>query len=286
MDISTARTSIGMIPEKRCSLATMYFAILIFIIESLLTQQTTPTSQICYSVSNKRATSTDGIFDAPMSLAKRGRKSPKDYFGVMNMRPEDALMRGANLFMEQNLDRQLGEIKCDKGRCESCLDNEETRHCCGCVCMLCKFGDAGDMPPCDGCNLSPDWLGEWPGDEIIMKRASKGIIDLEVDEQLNDLQTRARAIRPTIKKIEVCDNDYWADDTAFYYPPFPASARKRWDGVDNGIYDEISTYWGNASADCVNWHIKRHDTHDVLHVGNGIFVRAGYQSKIKKTPIL
>ncbi|KAL3593162.1 hypothetical protein FPOAC2_07455 [Fusarium poae] len=91
----------------------------------------TPNHEQCYSTKSKRATvefpsPRDQSAAIPSSkLNKRGQPSnPKDNFGSMRLRPNDALRYGADLFVEERFDQRLGEINCDNGRCNSCLDVE------------------------------------------------------------------------------------------------------------------------------------------------------------------
>jgi hypothetical protein len=178
----------------------------------------------------------------------------------MNLGPNEILNQGAELFMEQKFDQRLGEIKCDNGRCESCLDEKETRSCCGCVCMQCRWGDAGDFTPCPDCNLEADSTGDWREDDLLLKRAN--------------------IITPVYKSVKILNRNVAAPDPHFRYPPFPNDRSKVWEGIDGGIYDSIYRYYGNKSADCNNWDIGKRTTRDQLHVGNGVFRQAPYQSKI------
>ncbi|KAH7227281.1 hypothetical protein B0J15DRAFT_556340 [Fusarium solani] len=185
-------------------------------------------------------------------LSKRGIDNPKDSFGVIHLRPNDALMDGANLFVQQNLDQRLGNIDCENGKCGTCLDTEETRECCGCVCMHCKWGRRDDIEPCEECQSGDD-QGEWPGD-IVVKRAED-----EVDEETtpNPLYSRAPAtIRLSYKPMSICK-----------------------DSVQSSVEYRIFRYWGNASADCADWSIGKLATADVLHVGNGITRRTPYETE-------
>jgi hypothetical protein len=226
----------------------------------LLTCQTTPKTQVCYSIKDKRDSPEDKDSQAIGVLTERGFGNPKDTFGFMNLGPDEILMRGAEQFIEQKFDQRLGEIKCDNGRCESCLDEKETRSCCGCACMQCRWGDAGDFDPCPDCNLEADSTGDWGGDDVLLKRAN--------------------IITPVHKPVKILGRKIKSPDPAFRYPPFPNDRSKVWEGIDGGIYDEISRYYGNNSANCNDWRIAQHAKRDRLHVGNGIFRQAPYQSKI------
>ncbi|UPK93022.1 hypothetical protein LCI18_003957 [Fusarium solani-melongenae] len=220
-------------------------------------------------------------------LSKRGIDNPKDSFGVINLRPNDALMNGANLFVQQNLDQRLGNIDCDNAKCQTCLDTEETRDCCGYVCMPCKWGRRDDIEPCEECQQGDD-QGEWPGDIVVKREEDEANDDVYVDDETtpNHLYSRAPAtIRLSYKPVTVCKETVQSA-SQYKYPAFPASATKQWDGADNGKYDSISRYWGNASSDCADWSIGKLTTADVVQVGNGITRRAPYESKFSRTSLL
>jgi chitinase len=95
------------------------------------------------------------------------------------------------------------------------------------------------------------------------------------------LLKRANDITPSHKSVSICKRKIVPLDAAFKYPPFPNDPNKLWEGIDGGIYDSISRYYGNGSSDCSNWHIGKLTTRDQLHVGNGLFRQAPYQSKIE-----
>jgi chitinase len=197
----------------------------------------------------------------------------------MYMRPNDALAHGADLFIQQSHDQRLGQIDCDNGRCESCLDVEDTRSCCGCVCMQCKWGAAGDIPPCSTCtHLDP--MGEWPGPSVvIMKRGedqSQGEEDQHDESELHSRARTKKTIGLDYKDVKVCGDSAILkrnkDSLSWRFPQFFKDVTKQWDGADGGIYDSISRYWGNSSADCADWSIERRTTRDVTHIGNNVFV--------------
>ncbi|KAM0384982.1 hypothetical protein ACHAQC_011832 [Fusarium culmorum] len=258
----------------------------------------TPNHEQCYSTKSKRATvefpsPRDQSAAIPSSkLNKRGQpNNPKDNFGSMRLRPNDALRYGADLFVEERFDQRLGEINCDNGRCNSCLDVEETRNCCGCVCMQCKWGARADMPPCSKCTSEDDRDEEdWPGPNAILKRdqmegdalPEKKVGGESVDH-LNDLHARAGVVKNAWKDVYVCGKLYEAPNKRgspqYKFPQFPKDVMKVWDGVDGGIYDSISRYWGNSSADCVDWSIGAKRTRDQTHVGNGVFLPSAYQTE-------
>ncbi|KAG6979258.1 Chitotriosidase-1 [Fusarium oxysporum f. sp. conglutinans] len=195
---------------------------------------------------------------APTHLIKRGSKNPKDNWGVQFLNPNDALRMGADQFVQQHVDQSMGNIDCDNGRCTSCLDVEESRDCCGCVCMVCVWGARGDIEDCAECSSGAD--GIWPGNSVLKRSHSMATIG-EGDGS-----------------DEVFDEDELTT-SAPEYPAFPADVNKPWDGADGGKWDSISRYWGNASADCSDWTILKKATADVVHVGNGVTQRADYESE-------
>ncbi|EWZ93951.1 hypothetical protein FOWG_06589 [Fusarium oxysporum f. sp. lycopersici MN25] len=216
---------------------------------------------------------------------KRGLYNPEDTFGYMQLRPNNALRHGANLFVQQRVDRNLGKINCDNGRCESCLDVKEPRNCCGCVCMQCKWGPRGDMPPCEKCtDEGVKGEVEWPGPHVKRDRiGGNDVPEGGAHDHKNDLNTRASLIYPAWKGVSVCGKRYKhirkQDSPQYRFPQFPKDVTKVWDGADGGAYDSISRYWGNSSADCTDWSIGRKPTRDQTHIGNGVFVPSAYQTE-------
>ncbi|KAL5608620.1 hypothetical protein FOVSG1_003301 [Fusarium oxysporum f. sp. vasinfectum] len=97
----------------------------------LFVDKEAPYHEPCYSTKSKRATvefPSRGNQSAAIStnkFNKRGLYNPEDTFGYTHLRPNDALRHGANLFVQQSVDRNLGRINCDNGRCGSCLDDVE-----------------------------------------------------------------------------------------------------------------------------------------------------------------
>ncbi|KAF6515930.1 hypothetical protein HZS61_004671 [Fusarium oxysporum f. sp. conglutinans] len=221
---------------------------------------------------------------APTHLIKRGSKNPKDNWGVQFLNPNDALRMGADQFVQQHVDQSMGNIDCDNGRCTSCLDVEESRDCCGCVCMVCVWGARGDIEDCAECSSGAD--GIWPGNSVLKRSHSMATIgegdgsdEVFDEDELNDLRSRVASIRLSHKEITVCDKKDLKSGLGYRYPAFPADVNKPWDGADGGKWDSISRYWGNASADCSDWTILKKATADVVHVGNGVTQRADYESE-------
>ncbi|KAJ9426061.1 hypothetical protein FOXG_07418 [Fusarium oxysporum f. sp. lycopersici 4287] len=97
----------------------------------LFTDKEAPYYEPCYSTKSKRATAEiplPGNQSAVIStnkFNKRGLYNPEDTFGYTQLRPNNALRHGANLFVQQSVDRNLGGINCDNGRFGSCLDDVE-----------------------------------------------------------------------------------------------------------------------------------------------------------------
>ncbi|KAJ4094417.1 hypothetical protein NW760_012753 [Fusarium oxysporum] len=261
----------------------------------LFTDKEAPYHEPCYSTKSKRATvefPSPGNQSAATSTnqyIKRGLYNPEDTFGYMQLRPNNALRYGANLFAQQSVNRNLGRINCDNGRCGSCV-KEQPRHqrsCCGCVCMQCKWGPRRDIPPCEKCtDEGVEAEMEWPGPHVVLKRDRIGGNDVpegEAHDHKNDLHTRAGLIHLGWKNVKVYDELYKPPDpktsAKYKFPQFPKDVVKVWDGADGGAYDSISRYWGNSSADCTDWSIGRKPTRDQTHIGNGVFVPSAYQTE-------
>ncbi|KAG7417481.1 hypothetical protein Forpe1208_v005351 [Fusarium oxysporum f. sp. rapae] len=219
-----------------------------------------PYHEPCYSTKSKRATvefpSPENQFAAISTnkLNQRGLDNPKDTFGSVRLRPNDALRHGANLFVQQSVDQNLGRINCDNGRCGSCLDVEHKRNCCGCVCMQCKWGPRGDMPPCEKCTSEGvEGEVEWPGPDVFLTRDRLGDNEVREDkgeggahDHKNDLHTRAGLITTAWKQVSVCGLKYKPlkpkTSAQYKFPQFPKDVMK-------------------------------------THIGNGVFVPSAYQSK-------
>ncbi|KAF5624294.1 hypothetical protein F25303_11543 [Fusarium sp. NRRL 25303] len=63
----------------------------------------------------------------PCYSTKSGLDNPQDTFGYTHLRPSNALRHGADLFVQQRVDQNLGRINCDNGQCGSCLNMEPSR---------------------------------------------------------------------------------------------------------------------------------------------------------------
>ncbi|KAM0546636.1 hypothetical protein ACHAPJ_010774 [Fusarium lateritium] len=240
----------------------------------------------CWSVDKAKRSSPDlsPDFDKsdvvlPHRLNKRGSMNPFENFGFSKLAPENVLELGANEWVGRHLDQESGNFDCNSRRCISCLDPEEDRFCCGCVCMPCVWGVRGDIPPCAECTSGTD--GVWPGDSL-SERSEPGKSDGSGDEDnLNDLHSRARTkatIRLYYKDMTICGETY-STSKHYRYPGFPAKATKAWENADGGQYDSISRYWGNASADCTDWTVEGLTSADVVQVGNGVTQRAPYETE-------
>ncbi|EXL68538.1 hypothetical protein FOPG_15425 [Fusarium oxysporum f. sp. conglutinans race 2 54008] len=217
---------------------------------------------------------------------KRGFYNPKD---TERLRPIDVLNFGAFLFLPRSPNRNFGKINCDNGRCGTCLDYKTSESCCGCVCMQCKYGPRGDMPPCKKCtDEGVEGEAKWPGPHVKRDRISGNDVPEDEGEggahdHMNDLHSRAPYIYTDWKSVKVCKEDYEyynkKRSQQFKYPQFPKDVRKVWDGAVGGAYDSIYSYWGNRSADCADWSIARNATRDQTHIGNGVFVPSAYQTE-------
>ncbi|KAG5794556.1 hypothetical protein H9Q69_006372 [Fusarium xylarioides] len=140
---------------------------------------------------------------------------------------------------------------CDNARCGSCLAKNGTEPCCGCVCMQCKWGPRGDLPRCEKCaDEGVKGEAEWPGDGKVHEK---------------ELHARAPYINTAWKPVK--------------FPQFPQDHNKIWDGADGGIYDSISRYWGNRSADCADWSIEAKITRDRTNHPTKGRIAASYQTE-------
>ncbi|KAI0190613.1 glycoside hydrolase family 18 protein [Astrocystis sublimbata] len=128
------------------------------------------------------------------------------------------------------------KVKC--AHCLSCTD-EDQDDCCGCVNMDVAWGYR-DITPCEECD--------------------------EVDESgaIEPRSIGARAIgkpKPSKKSVSICrpngnKQSFWLN-MGGKYPPFPKNPSWPWDGIQNGLYDPISRYWGNDSAICSDWTVSQ-----------------------------
>ncbi|KAF5647005.1 uncharacterized protein FTJAE_1836 [Fusarium tjaetaba] len=226
------------------------------------------------------------------NLNKRGLNNPKDAFGSARLRPLDIFGTViAYLFTSRSVHNEMpGNISCDGRRCDYCYGAIGTDPCCGCVCMQCKWGPRGDIEPCEECYEEGDWSeAPWPGSLVKRDRTSGNDVaehegDGGVYDHKNDLHSRAPYINSAWKHVKVCKDLYHIPDPTtvsaiFKYPQFPKDVNKVWDGAMGGIYDPISSYWGNSSAECADWSIGRNDTRDKTHHPTRGFIPSAYQNQ-------
>lgn len=185
--------------------------------------------------------------------------------------------------------RQRTQFDCNYEGCISCTDETDSGPCCGCISMDQKHGYQ-DIPFCEDCD-PPD--GSWPGDIGIIPE--KRGLDLpafpfsfisKIYDKRNDSRPETKDPQKHVsgkatrsgKKVSVCGNPY-TGAAPYKYPAFPANQAFPWDGIENGIWDSISRYWGNGSADCADWSVAKLQPADRVHIGGGTIVRANYQSE-------
>lgn len=148
-----------------------------------------------------------------------------------------------------------------------------------------------DIPDCEDCNEDD---GEWPGDSSSLDSLSTG--ETLLDDDFASGLARRESGKATLltKDVTVCpDNSMDSSEYKFRmtgdgkYPAFPAPAGNPWDGIEQGKWDAITTYWGNKTAICSDWSTVSLANHDTALIGNstGIHtVRAKYQSKSGRFP--
>ncbi|KFY47830.1 hypothetical protein V496_10420 [Pseudogymnoascus sp. VKM F-4515 (FW-2607)] len=81
-----------------------------------------------------------------------------------------------------------------------------------------------------------------------------------------------------VKQLAICKIKNIRTRQITNYPSFPAIASYGWDGIENGKWDSISRYWGNASASCSDWTVTQLQNHDTTTTPSGI-VRSNYQTE-------
>lgn len=209
-----------------------------------------------------------------------------DYGSGVAVNPNTYLGMGGNQF-------QANEPKFKCQNCLSCegVDQDAPARCCGCESMD-YFWVYSDIPNCDSCN--PD-DGTWPGVTIIGKRGEEVVgndtlvgdlawdSDAEDEEEEYGAGELSKRVYGTAtispKKVTVCGTKYWGTGN-YQYPAFPAPANYPWEGIDGGVWDAISRYWGNLTADCSSWQITNRAQADTVRLGsNGATVRAKYQTE-------
>lgn len=190
---------------------------------------------------------------------------------------------------------------------------------CTCLECKYGFNDIPPCPLCDDLSVDggywPNGQQSPPGlfsdDQVFTKRAAVEVLedeeveaavagDGQVDSDSNsetsntDLGVRRPENEQTLyhplskrsngeatmsgKYVTFCTNPY-TTITAYYYPAFPKDASWDWDNIQQGRWDSIPRYYGNASADCTDWNILKKATADTITPPGGKPIRCDYQSK-------
>lgn len=184
------------------------------------------------------------------------------------------------------------------GKSYACMEElEKAEACCGCTDMNEVYGYS-DID-CPDCNPDDTSGGQnWPHASPLIKRDTKDLDhhlingseedgqrnntdDVDVDigdlsaEKSQELRKRvAGTATLAVKKITVVTG---LQVSGPKYPSFPSAPNFPWEGIQNGQWDAIDRYYGNASANCENWSVVqsvRADT-ELSKVGR---VRAKYNS--------
>ncbi|KAL6690469.1 glycoside hydrolase family 18 protein [Trichoderma pleuroticola] len=140
-------------------------------------------------------------------------------------------------------------------------DDEEENRCCGCASLDFRY-ELSDMPPCPICEPHPD---PWLDSQTILRRHEQ--VDTDWLSQIDKRKPRVASMG--FKKISICKKDYLPKQP-YKYPSFPNQASFPWDGIQNGKWDTISKYWGNASASCTNWNAGNVMPADTIYIPNGL----------------
>ncbi|KAF5594009.1 uncharacterized protein FSUBG_9582 [Fusarium subglutinans] len=254
----------------------------------LFADNSAPHHELCYSTKRKRSIEdfpSPGNQSAPISTKafnKRGIWGPKHYLGPVNI---FGYVIGALFFGR----KKPGDINCKNGRCATCLDFKDPDGCCGCVCMQCIWGPRGDIPPCEKCTSEEDKNeAPWPGTHVKRDRISGNNVPAPKGEGWahflkNPFSVRARTVTPGWKDVKVNGVSYAppkkGNSAPFKYPMFPQDVKKVWEGADGGIYDSISYYWGNTTADCTDWSLGLNKTRDMTHDPVRDWIPSAYESK-------
>jgi chitinase len=209
--------------------------------------------------------------------------------------PNELLEDGVSDLIGDATEGALGCRNC--GSCTDTKDKSGKKPCCGCVSMDYKwsFDDIPSTPYCLCCSSSPN-NGKWPtgSKRIRLGSAKRGFnssedetfeeqddaVDDEDDEgetTLHELEGRARpTIRTGSKTVTMCALSDYAPAPG-NYPQFPDEPTKPWEGVQRGIWDPISRYWGNTSGLCTDWSVGALTYHDNDTTPQGK-LRSNYQS--------
>ncbi|KAF3480712.1 chitinase [Arthroderma uncinatum] len=200
--------------------------------------------------------------------------SPKDPVGLTTFFPKPVadIYKGAQAFS-----------------CDDCLacggpDYEEKekkkKHCCGCVCMDLEWG-LSSIEACNGCN-EPDGIWPWGfGSSTALTKRNNTTTEPDSENEFHRLSERATGTATrSYKVVSVCGERFY-DKGDYRYPAFSGSHSNPWEGIEFGMWDSISRYWGNTTADCENWgvtNLMNHDYRDLSGTG-ALLVRANYQTE-------
>ena len=136
------------------------------------------------------------------------------------------------------------------------------------------------MPPCEHCQPDQGW--PFPAGTGATQDDNPTRVRLEDSEDLEDdwtpMPLASGTATLTAKMVSVCNEKYYVDGK-YKYPAFPKNADWPWENIENGEWDSISRYWGNASADCSDWTTAQLSKADKDDIGNGHKVRSHYESK-------
>ncbi|KAL7815591.1 glycoside hydrolase family 18 protein [Trichoderma gracile] len=187
----------------------------------------------------------------------------------------------ASSYFLNNEVRNLFNQQTPKFNCHSCMscgrasggdtegeEEEEEEVCCGCDSLEYLFPDYTDFNPLlDSAEDSPSWKSS-----LVF---GFGEHDNERGEGLQKRIPGIATMSP--KSVKICGIDS-SPSSDYFYPAFPASARNPWDGIQQGRWDSISRYWGNSSADCVDWTAAQLTVADADRTPVGVF-RSKYQTE-------
>jgi chitinase len=214
--------------------------------------------------------------------------NPETYFAVDSVN---------DMFDEKDFQFSCGPVDCHT--CELYWDPRR-RQCCGCVNMDIVYG----FTDIDGCWFYTDCGGP-PGERGYPGPIGPGLAGRSVDaeaagisdkeqeqeselgeegEDPHSLEKRAwgEATLST-KDVTTCGGTTISLGRNDRYPAFPAMHNYPWEGIQNGLWDPISRYWGNTSADCADWGISARGRADTRWAndqnGRPVQIRANYQSK-------
>lgn len=180
------------------------------------------------------------------------------------------------------------------GKCFTCLKDpgNEDDPCCGCFQLDYIYG-ISDIPDCPDCDEPNTDGGGWPGSGLTLGQKR----DLAENDDAfwlpegasNDtghslVERIAGTATLSTKPVSVClprrspQSARSKANGLGRYPAFPADASYPWDGIDDGAWVDVSTYWGNTSADCADWSVGALAPADTRYIG-AVQTRAPYQSE-------